>query len=129
VGDDHRHPQFTYLGDDFQRNPARCQDDLIGTVNLLEEGIATQQVNSIVPSIIPGNLRHLHCGGCFPPIMRALRNAMKKGNRPGPKFLLYTIPAIPGIQRIIAVLKIILRNLSRHMRSALKDSMTFSGLM
>ncbi len=31
--------------------------------------------------IIPGNLRRLHCGGCLTTIMRALRNAMKKGLR------------------------------------------------
>jgi len=53
---------------------------------------------------------------------------MKKGNRSCPKFLLSTDLAILGIQRIIAVLKTILKHLSRSMRSALKDSMAFPGL-
>jgi len=43
--------------------------------------------------------------------------------------MLSTGLAILGIQRIIAVLKTILRHLNRSMRSALKDSMAFSGLM
>jgi hypothetical protein len=56
-------------------------------------------------------------------------NATKKDNRTCPTVLLSTGLAILGIQHIIGVLKIILRDLSRPMRSALKDGMGFSGPM